>query len=84
MKSIKGTLIQATQKVKDSRLAKFGIATGAMVASGSALASTPDVGATLAAAITAGQTNYTTVVVGLLALAAIGFGVGFIVSKLSR
>lgn len=54
------------------------------LSSGSVFASTPDVASTLATAISTGQTNYTTVVVGLLALAAIGFGVGFVVSKLSR
>ncbi|WP_440053028.1 hypothetical protein ACSLBF_20330 (plasmid) [Pseudoalteromonas sp. T1lg65] len=64
------------------------IALGSTAALGSAMASatatTPDVAATIETAVAAGQSNYTLVVVGLLSLASIGFGVGFIISKLSR
>lgn len=38
-----------------------------------------DVAETLNAAILTGQTNYTTVVIGLIALAAIGFGLRAII-----
>ena len=61
------------------------IALGSSALLGSAMASAnEDVATTIANAVSTGQANYTTVVVGLLSLAAIGFGVGFIVSKLSR
>lgn len=61
------------------------IALGATALMGSMAASAnEDVTTALTTAISTGQTNYTLVVVGLLSLAAIGFGVGFIVSKLSR
>ncbi|ATD10253.1 MULTISPECIES: hypothetical protein [Pseudoalteromonas] len=61
------------------------IALGATAVMGSMAASAnEDVTTALTTAISTGQTNYTLVVVGLLSLAAIGFGVGFIVSKLSR
>ncbi|CAM4441479.1 hypothetical protein [Pseudoalteromonas maricaloris] len=61
------------------------ITLGASALLGSAMASAnTDVASTISTAVSTAQTNYTTVVVGLLALAAIGFGVGFIISKLSR
>ncbi|WP_462174335.1 hypothetical protein [Pseudoalteromonas xiamenensis] len=80
---MKALLNNVTTRAKSIGL-KASLGVTALLGSAMASAEGADVSATLATAISTGQTNYTTVVVGLLALAAIGFGVGFIVSKLSR
>ncbi|WP_412767811.1 hypothetical protein, partial [Vibrio anguillarum] len=55
------------------------IATGVTAALASASSFAEGVTDTIQAAITAGQANYTIVVVGLIALAAIGFGLRAII-----
>ncbi|EMX0221676.1 hypothetical protein AAFZ21_001672 [Vibrio fluvialis] len=59
--------------------AKIGAATGALVLSGAANATVEE---SLAAAVAAGQSNYTIVVVGLIGLAAIGFGLRAIIGAM--
>lgn len=63
-------------------LKKLGLKIGAVsavVVSGVANATVEE---SISSAITSGQTNYTTVVVGLIGLAAIGFGLRAIVSAM--
>lgn len=58
---------------------KFGAVTGALVLSGAARA---DVAESITTAVSTGQANYTLVVVGLIGLAAIGFGLRAIVNAM--
>lgn len=58
---------------------KFGAATGALVLSGAARA---DVAESINTAVSTGQSNYTLVVVGLIGLAAIGFGLRAIIGAM--
>lgn len=58
---------------------KVTAATGALVLSGAANATVEE---SLNAAITSGQTNYSTVVIGLIGLAAIGFGLRAIIGAM--
>ncbi len=58
---------------------KIGAAVSAVAVSGAANATVEE---SISTAITSGQTNYTTVVVGLIGLAAIGFGLRAIVSAM--
>lgn len=65
---------------------KAAVATVAVMASGSAMAADPanPVKESLDAAIAAGQSNFTIVVVGAIGLAAIGFGMGMIISAMRK
>lgn len=65
---------------------KAAVATVAVMASGSAMAADPanPVKESLDAAIAAGQANFTIVVVGAIGLAAIGFGMGMIISAMRK
>lgn len=58
---------------------KFGATTGALVLSGAARA---DVAESINTAVSTGQSNYTLVVVGLIGLAAIGFGLRAIIGAM--
>lgn len=58
-------------------LKKVGLGLG--LAAGSASAFATDHSAVINAAVTEGQANYTLVIVGVIGLAAIGFGIGMIV-----
>ncbi|MCG6268010.1 hypothetical protein [Vibrio furnissii] len=58
---------------------KVTAATGALVLSGAANATVEE---SLNAAITSGQTNYSTVVIGLIGLAAIGFDLHAIIKAM--
>ncbi|EIE1197699.1 hypothetical protein LCX57_003548 [Vibrio parahaemolyticus] len=60
--------------------AKAAVVTGALVASASSLAA--DHSAAINTAVTEGQANYTLVVVGLIGLAAIGFGLRMMVGSM--
>lgn len=55
------------------------VALGVTTAFGSASAFAADHTAVIGTAVTEGQANYTAVVVGVIGLAAIGFGIGMIV-----
>ncbi|MFH6953757.1 hypothetical protein ACHSBP_11780 [Pseudoalteromonas sp. XMcav1-K] len=61
---------------------KAALATTGVLASASAFAT--DHTATINTAVTEGQANYTAVILGILGIAAIGFGVGMILSKLNK
>lgn len=66
-------------KIK-SLLVKSSVVASAMTAA----AAHADTATQISDAITAGQTNYGTVVAGVVGLAALGFGIGLIVRSLSR
>lgn len=59
---------------------KTAVVTGALVTSASSFAA--DHSAAINAAVTEGQANYTLVVVGLIGLAAIGFGLHMMISSM--
>ncbi|MFY8351492.1 hypothetical protein AAEU29_13210 [Pseudoalteromonas sp. SSM20] len=61
---------------------KLAIVGTSVLASASAFAT--DHTAAIGTAVTEGTANYTAVVLGLLGLAAVGFGVGFVISKLKN
>lgn len=61
---------------------KAALASTGVLASASVFA--VDHTATINTAVTEGTANYTAVVLGVLGLAAVGFGVGFILSKLNK
>ncbi|EHH2449351.1 hypothetical protein MPV89_001371 [Vibrio vulnificus] len=61
---------------------KIGIAVAATLATSSAFAEPPDITGAINTAVTAGQNNYGLVVVGLIGLAAIGFGLKMIVGAM--
>ncbi|WP_122033601.1 hypothetical protein [Aliivibrio sp. EL58] len=57
----------------------------AVVASSSAFATDANaIGSAITAAVASGQANYSLVVIGIIGLAAIGFGVGMIVSSMRK
>lgn len=60
--------------------AKIGVAVSTVAASG--VAHAVDLSEELGTAVSSGQSNYTVVVVGLIGLAAIGFGLRAIVSAM--
>ncbi|EGQ8243824.1 hypothetical protein ACT0LZ_004014 [Vibrio parahaemolyticus] len=60
--------------------AKAAVVTGALVTSASSFAA--DHSAAINAAVTEGQSNYTLVVVGLIGLAAIGFGLRMMIGSM--
>ncbi|MBB1331323.1 MULTISPECIES: hypothetical protein [Pseudoalteromonas] len=65
-----------------SKRAKAGLLLTSVVASGSSFAA--DYSAEIGAAVGDGTTNYTAVVAGVITVAAIGFAIGMIVSKLNK
>ncbi|MCG7500063.1 hypothetical protein MHO82_24675 [Vibrio sp. Of7-15] len=71
--------------LKNAKTKTAAVATAAL-ASGSAMAADPanPVKDSLDAAIAAGQSNFTIVVVGAIGLAAIGFGMGMIISAMRK
>ncbi|EGQ8093221.1 TPA: hypothetical protein RQJ80_003039 [Vibrio vulnificus] len=61
---------------------KIGIAVAATLATSSAFAETPAITGAINTAVTTGQSNYSLVVVGLIGLAAIGFGLRAIIGAM--
>ncbi|KQB03368.1 hypothetical protein V7T16_17045 [Vibrio metoecus] len=60
---------------------KFGVAVAASVSTSAAFAADP-ISDAITAGVSAGQGNYTLVVVGLIAMAALGFGLRMIVGAM--
>ena len=65
-----------------SKRAKAGLLLSSIVASGSSFAA--DYSAEIVTAVSDGTTNYTAVIAGVITVAAIGFAIGMIVSKLNK
>lgn len=65
------------------RVTQAGVVGSTLVASSAALANA-EITTAITDAVTAGQSNYTLVVVGVIALAAIGFGLSAIVGAMRR
>ncbi|ADV88804.1 bacteriophage f237 ORF4 [Vibrio vulnificus] len=61
---------------------KIGIAVAATFATSSAFADTSAIATAINGAVTTGQSNYSLVVVGLIGLAALGFGLKMIVGAM--
>ncbi|MDK2595401.1 hypothetical protein [Pseudoalteromonas obscura] len=87
MKSVNGEFIQGKAN-QDSRLKKFGVRAGAgamaLMGSASAWATGDPVKEQINTAVSTGQSNYTLVVVGVIALCAISFGLGLLAKRLSN
>lgn len=73
------------KKVKNVKT-KMSLVALAMVSTSASAAGTPSeqITASINSAIAAGQSNYTLIVIGVLGLAAIGFGVGMMTSGMRR
>lgn len=65
------------------RVTQAGVVGSTLVASSAAFANA-EITTAITDAVTAGQSNYTLVVVGVIALAAIGFGLSAIVGAMRR
>ncbi len=66
-------------------LNKVILGSATVAASSSAFATGSDaIGTAISTAVAAGQANYSLVVIGIIGLAAIGFGVGMIVSSMRK
>ncbi|WP_024612135.1 hypothetical protein [Pseudoalteromonas sp. TB64] len=72
MKTVKNILV--------SKRAKAGLLLSSVIASGSAFA--VDHTAAIEAAVADGTTNYTAIITGVIVVAAVGFAIGMITSKL--
>ncbi|MBP3140302.1 hypothetical protein ACTFQF_16880 [Aliivibrio fischeri] len=67
-----------------NKVIKYSAIVTTAVASSSVFAAGDPIADAITAAVTKGQTNYSLVVVGIIGLAAIGFGVGMIVSSMRK